>query len=252
MVDHEHPQVIWSRSMRSLRDHREAHPNSSSSRPRSSAKPFSVRIDSAWNCTPRKFGPATRCTSPVAGSASDASPRETVLRRPGRRRCCRSRRAPRARRSHRRLGALEDDVLVGKGNPEPCRTAPGGPRQTARKGLPEASRLSIASAVGRDLRVFVLARVTGAGADHDQVDVVEDALGSVLEQRLVADHPRAHAEHREHVRQHVHEVVLAVQDRDRPARQRSGPAAPRPGRSARTSRAAGCASSGRSARPRPG
>ncbi len=50
------------------------HPRSSSNKPRSSANPFSVRIDSAWNCTPRKCGPATRWMSPVAGSASTFTP----------------------------------------------------------------------------------------------------------------------------------------------------------------------------------
>ena len=43
-------------------------------RSRSSAKPFSVRIDSAWNCTPRKCGPDTMCTSPVAGSVATVTP----------------------------------------------------------------------------------------------------------------------------------------------------------------------------------
>ena len=46
----------------------------SSSSPRSRSKPFSVRIDSAWNWIPRKCGPATRWTSPVSGSASTATP----------------------------------------------------------------------------------------------------------------------------------------------------------------------------------
>ena len=57
--------------------------------------------------------------TPVGKSGSES--------RPGRRRCCRTRRSPHDRRSHRRLGALEDDVLVGQRESRAGRTAPGGP-----------------------------------------------------------------------------------------------------------------------------
>ena len=100
-------------------------PNSSSSRPRSSAKPFSVRIDSAWNCTPRKVGPATRWMSPVAGSDSRDRPGGRPSGDPGDEGVVEADALLAPGDAHRRLGALEDDVLVGKGNPEPCRTAPG-------------------------------------------------------------------------------------------------------------------------------
>ena len=63
----------------------------------------------------------TTWMSPVSGSASTRTPsgQRRVRRQPGRRRCCRSRPA-RSRPSivHRRLGALEDDVLVGQRDPE--------------------------------------------------------------------------------------------------------------------------------------
>ena len=96
--------------------------------------PCSVRIDSAWNWTPRKCGPRTRWMSPVSGSASTERP------------------AGRTRPSSRRVGrdpadegVVEADPLLSavddrprpacpgrrcpcrRGGSRACRTAPGGP-----------------------------------------------------------------------------------------------------------------------------
>ena len=58
------------------------------------------------------------------------------------------------------------------------------------------------------LGVVVVTRVTGTGTDDDQVGVVE----TPLDVRVVPHHVAGHAEHAQHVAQHVHEVVLAVED----------------------------------------
>ena len=62
------------------------------------------------------------------------------------------------------------------------------------------------------LRVARVARVAGAGTDDHQVGGVEDRIvgrGVVL---VVPDDAARHAEHPEHVAQHLDEVVLAVED----------------------------------------
>ena len=108
---------------------------------------------------------------------------------------------------HRRLGALEDDVLVGQVEAEALaeRLVAEADREERLTG---GQQVVDGAAEGRDLGVVAVARVPRSRADDDQVGTVEDT-GRVV---LVAHHARRHAEDAEHVDEHVHEVVLAVQD----------------------------------------
>ena len=103
---------------------------------------------------PRKCGPRDQVH--VAGrrvgldrDARRAAPRPA---RRGRRTCCRSRPAPRGPSSaDRRLGALEDDVLVGQRDARAGRTAPGGP---GRPPGTAAARASSPSTAARNVAIL--------------------------------------------------------------------------------------------------
>ena len=110
----------------------------------------------------------------------------------------------------RRLGALEDHVLVAEVEAEALAE-----RLVAQahgeERLLRGEQVVDGAAERRDLGVVALARVARSGADDDQVGAVEGP-GRVV---LVPDDAGGHAEDPEHVDEHVHEVVLAVEDHHR-------------------------------------
>ena len=155
-----------------------------------------------------------------------------------RRRCCRSRPARCGRRSTTGDWVPWKTMSLNvSGRPSRWHSA-WWPRQTARNGC---SRSSSRSTAPRSVAIFGSSPSRGSpgpGPTIDQVVVVEVAV-LVL---VVADHLAGHAEHAEHVAQHVHEVVLAVEDHHPLAGQRRVRRRARPGRSARTCSAGGCGS----------
>ena len=174
--------------------------------------------------------------------------RRAATRPPAPRTCCRSRPARSRRRSRPATACPGTRCPCTPAAARAADTEPGGrgtPRGTA------CCRASSRSTAARSVAIFgvvVVTRVAGTGPDDDQVGVIE----TPLDVRVVPHHVAGHAEHAQHVAQHVHEVVLAVEDHARAGRAAPDPAAPPPGRSARTSRAGRCGSSARSARPRRG
>ena len=135
-----------------------------------------MRIDSAWNWMPRKCGPITAWMSPVASSASTRTPSGSVppVGDPADEGVVEADPLGAAVEPDRRLGALEDDVLVAELEARAAGTASGGPgtpRGTA--GPTPAGRRPRA---GRTRSwVVALARVARPGADDDQVGAVEGA-----------------------------------------------------------------------------
>src|SRR3954468_13822292 len=105
------------------------------------------------------------------------------------------------------LGALEHDVLVGQVDAQTV--AQHLVAQAHRQERLAALEQPVEGAPERgDLRVVTVAGVAGSGPDDPQVVALQRLRGDVL----VAYHRRAHPHHREHVPEHVDEVVLAVED----------------------------------------
>ncbi len=105
-----------------------------------------------------------------------------------------------------RLRALEDDVLVRQLQTERA-TEDLMSETHGQEGLLACEQVVDRSAYGADLRVVDVARVTGPGADDHEVGGVEGARAVVVVPHRLA----GHAEHGQHVPQHHHEVVLAVE-----------------------------------------
>ena len=140
--------------------------------------------------------------------------------RPGRRTCCRSRPARRGRRS------TTGDWVPWKTMSLYARAIPSRSTERLVAEADREERLLAARAAGRprsrNVAIFGSSPSRGSpgpGPTMTRSCAVE-APGSYV--RVVPHHVAGHAEHAEHVAQHVHEVVLAVEDHARAGRVSAG------------------------------
>ena len=171
VVDHEHPRCPWS----------EAHPNSSSEQPTQEGEavlgqdrlgvelhPAVGRTGQEVDVTGRRVGldadPVGKVRLTEAADEGVVEPDPLLP----------------AVDVDRGLRPLEDDVLVVEGDPEPV--AQDLVAQAHRQErLARVEQAVDRPAVGRDLRVVVVAGIARPRADDDEVHVVERSLGALLE-----------------------------------------------------------------------
>ena len=128
----------------------------------------------------------------------------------GRRTCCRSRRSPRAPpRSTRDWVPWNTMSLKASVDARAGRTAPGGRGRPPGTAARRSSSTSTAAPERGDLRVVAVARVARARARRSPGRSRRRPPASKSSWRTT---DAGHAHHREDVPEHVHEVVLAVED----------------------------------------
>ena len=156
------------------------------------------------------------------GLDRDAVGQRQVRRRRVRRRCCRTRPARGARRARPRPGCPGRRCPCRPAGCRAGRTAPGGP------GRPPGTAGRLASSPSTAPRnVAIFGSSPSRGSPGPGPTITRSASSSdPLGVRRVRDDRAGHARHAEDVAQHVHEVVLAVEDHHAlPGQRRVGPRA---------------------------